>query len=182
MTVAAVQESGAGFRKTPVEPLSETTNDQPLPGPSKLEDELSHLDGLDIQTLQDTWRRTFGRRPPAKLKSEFLRRALAYQTQEQHSGGLSRQALIRLKAWSKGTRGDEEFFASPKASPLTKPGTRFVREWQNEMHEVLTIETGGFVYKAKTYRSLTEIARAITGTHQSGPRFFGLCKLEKQHG
>ena len=61
------------------------------------------------------------------------------------------------------------------SSPATvKPGTRFLREWQGEMHEVQAIETGDFIYRGRTYRSLSVVAREITGTHQSGPRFFGL--------
>ena len=59
---------------------------------------------------------------------------------------------------------------------IVKPGTRFVREWQNEVHEVQAIDTGDFLYRGKTYRSLSLIAREITGTHQSGPRFFGIRK------
>ena len=49
-----------------------------------------------------------------------------------------------------------------------------MREWQNEVHEVQAIDTGHFIYRGKTYRSLSLIARQITGTHQSGPRFFGM--------
>lgn len=57
---------------------------------------------------------------------------------------------------------------------MLKPGTKLVREWQGKVHEVLALEDGQFAYGGKTYPSLTVIAREITGTHQSGPRFFGL--------
>ena len=61
-----------------------------------------------------------------------------------------------------------------------KAGTRFLREWQGETHEVQALEGGQFSYRAKVYRSLSVIARVITGTHQSGPRFFGLKDAEKK--
>ncbi|MEO7382532.1 MAG: DUF2924 domain-containing protein [Paracoccaceae bacterium] len=182
MMVAVDQDSRTKIVEILAHSENEAANSQPSSRTDKLEEQLARLDHQDAHTLQDSWRRAFGRRPPGKLKAEFLRRALAHEIQEQHSGGLNRQALIRLKAWSKGARGDAEFLANPSVSPLTKPGTRFVREWQSEMHEVQAIKDGSFVYRAKAYRSLTEIAKAITGTHQSGPRFFGLRKSEKQHG
>ena len=55
-----------------------------------------------------------------------------------------------------------------------KAGTRFLREWQGETHEVQAIASGQFVYRGNIYRSLSVIARKFTDTHQSGPRFFGL--------
>ena len=60
------------------------------------------------------------------------------------------------------------------ASPAVKSGTRFVREWNGKTHEVLASGNGEFVYRDKAYRSLSAIAKVITGSHQSGPRFFGL--------
>ena len=63
---------------------------------------------------------------------------------------------------------------------MIKSGTRFVREWQGETHEVLAIESEAFAYRGKIFRSLTVIARAITGTHQSGPRFFGLRRQDSK--
>ena len=58
--------------------------------------------------------------------------------------------------------------------PAPRSGTKLIREWQGMVHEVLALEDGQFAYGGKTYRSLTMIARQITGTNQSGPRFFGL--------
>ena len=58
--------------------------------------------------------------------------------------------------------------------PPPKSGTKLIREWRGKVHEVLTLEDGQFAYSGKTYRSLTTIARHITDTHQSGPKFFGL--------
>lgn len=148
------------------------------PGPAaanSLDDALAALEYLDQSNLQIRWRELFGRTAPTRLGTDLLRRAIVYRLQELELGGLSRQAQLRLKAasgWSgKNSSGGKE---TPPA--LVKPGTRFVREWQNEVHEVQAIDTGDFVYQGKTYRSLSLIAKAITGTHQSGPRFFGIGK------
>ena len=66
--------------------------------------------------------------------------------------------------------------AQTSVTPVPKSGTKFIREWQGTVHEVLTLENGQFAYRGKTHKSLTLIAKLITGTHQSGPRFFGLRK------
>jgi Protein of unknown function (DUF2924) len=139
-----------------------------------VDQELQMLEQLDLSPLQKRWHEAYGQKAPARFGPEFLRRAVAYKLQEQAWGGLSRQALLRLKAISHNiARGDRSTASLPVPSAI-KPGTRFVREWQGETHEVLAIDNEAFVYRGKTYRSLTVIAKSITGTHQSGPRFFGL--------
>lgn len=141
---------------------------------------LSQLDHLDLPSLQKAWRELYSKAPPRRFGAEFLKRAIGYRLQEQTLGGLSRQSELRLKAWGKG--GKSDVAASLPTPSVVKPGTRFVREWQNETHEVLALEGESFVYRNKTYRSLTEIARLITGTHQSGPRFFGIGKYAPKRG
>ena len=150
--------------------------------------DLQRLQHLSLEALQDRWRTNYGQRAPGRLGAEFLRRALAYRLQETALGGLSRQAQLRLKAWSQRPREDDGRARSMPMSVMIKSGTRFVREWQGETHEVLAIESGTYIYKSKIFRSLTVIAREITGTHQSGPRFFGLRRqdiksqgLERSH-
>jgi hypothetical protein len=59
------------------------------------------------------------------------------------------------------------------ASPVAKAGTRLIRQWHGEVHEVAVLD-GGISYRGQRYRSLSQVARAITGVHWSGPRFFGL--------
>ena len=143
---------------------------------SGLEEALEALENLDISKLQMRWRELFSRNAPARLGVDPLRRAIANRLQELELGGLSRQALLRLRA-SSGRVGKTSTGRGSSSSPaLVKPGTRFVREWQNDVHEVQAIDTGDFVYRGKTFRSLSLIAKAITGTHQSGPRFFGIGK------
>lgn len=146
-----------------------------------LDNALTALDHLDQSDLQMRWRALFGREAPARLGAALLRRAIAYRLQELELGGLSRKGQLRLKAVG-GSGKNSSGRGNTAPSTLVKPGTRFVREWQNEVHEVQVIDTGDFIYRGKTYRSLSLIARAITGTHQSGPRFFGIGKSDSSTG
>ena len=146
--------------------------------PASLDEALLHLEQLSLEALQDRWRKIYVQRTPGRLGAEFLRRALAYRLQEDALGGLSRQTQLRLKAWSQRSQIGGDPVNSLQMPASIKPGTRFVREWQGETHEVLAIEDDNFVYQGKAYRSLTVIAHKITGAHQSGPRFFGLRKQE----
>jgi hypothetical protein len=143
-------------------------------GTDGLDSALAALEHLDVLNLQIRWRELFGRSAPVRLGADLLRRAIAYRLQELALGGLSRPAQLRLKAaGNRAGKGVSD--RGGRSSPaIVKPGTRFVREWQNEVHEVQAIETGHFVYRGKTFRSLSLIARTITGTAQSGPRFFGM--------
>ena len=169
------------------EPIRTNAETQTI-SPTSLDSDLQRLQHLSLEALQDRWRTNYGQRAPGRLGAEFLRRALAYRLQETALGGLSRQAQLRLKAWSQRPREDDGRARSMPMPVMIKSGTRFVREWQGETHEVLAIESGTYIYKSKIFRSLTVIAREITGTHQSGPRFFGLRRqdiksqgLERSH-
>ena len=139
-----------------------------------LDKELDRLIVLDLCALRTMWSEACGSDAPPRLGTEFLRRAMAYHRQEQALGGLSRQLRLRLKALQRQCPGNNDSRRRPSETASIKAGTRFVREWQGQVHEVQAIENGQFVHAGKTYRSLTLIAREITGTHQSGPRFFGL--------
>lgn len=134
--------------------------------------DLAQLAGLQVSDLRTRWRELFSYDAPRRLGPELMKRAIAYKLQEQALGGLSRTAELRLKA--AGAYGGKLGKHTPTRGPTIKRGTRFVREWNGETHEVLASGDGGFAYRGKAYRSLSVIAREITGTHQSGPRFFGL--------
>ena len=97
---------------------------------------------------------------------------LAYRIQENAYGGLepaSRSKLRRLARSLKGPGGSSEKILRPKV----KIGSRIFREWRGDTHEVVVTKYG-FEYRRASYRSLSEIARKITGTRWSGPAFFGL--------
>ena len=98
-------------------------------------------------------------------------RAVAYRIQELASGGLRPELQRQLHQIALGLQQTGR--VTIRRCPQLKPGTRLVREWQCRSHEVLVL-TDGFYWKAGHYRSLSAIARKITGTAWSGPLFFGL--------
>ena len=151
-----------------------------------VETQVDLLASLGLPELRVEWKYLCGLDASASLSANMLKGAIAFYLQEQAFGGLSRQAQLRLKALMGLPRSGSAVVAH---TSLIKPGTKFLREWQNKVHEVQALADGSFVYENRTYRSLTFIAREITGTHQSGPKFFGLkgIKLkvpnrEKHHG
>ena len=116
--------------------------------------------------LADLWTEEFGARPPYGMSQPLLARLLAYDLQVRASGGLGTRLENRLMA---AARGD-----TPKpTAPRLKPGSQLVRDWNGITHRVDVTETG-FVYRDTRYKTLSSVAKAITGTHWSGPRFFGL--------
>lgn len=141
--------------------------------PDRLAEEIIELEGLDSQSLRARWGETFGQPPPKKMSRDLLLRALAYHIQEQAEGGLSKAARRRLAALAT-AMGKTEGLAKP-APAVARPrsGTRLIREWRGVIHQVTVLEKG-FDYQGEHYTSLSQIARAITGTSWSGPKFFGL--------
>jgi hypothetical protein len=138
---------------------------------SSLDQQLSALETLDIAALRQRWRDFYPGEAPGLMSRELLRLAIGFKLQEQMFGGLGRRTQLGLAAFKNGSKAGRV-----SVTPVPKSGTKFIREWQGTVHEVLTLEDGKFAYRGKTYKSLTLIAKLITGTHQSGPRFFGLRK------
>ena len=134
---------------------------------------LKGLEDLGLADLRSTWAEYYGTSPPASMSKELLRLAIGYKMQEEVSGGLSRRTLLQLSSLASAPAGKRHTEGSSQR-PVPKAGTKLIREWQGKVHEVLALEDGQFACGGKTYPSLTVIARQITGTHQSGPRFFGL--------
>ncbi len=141
---------------------------------ANIDAEIAAIEQLRIAALRQRWRDIYGAEAPARLGSEFLKRALAFHLQERMLGGLNRQTRLRLKALEKKPAGAKAVRGRLASPASVKTGTRFLREWKGVTHEVIAIETGQFVYRGTVYRSLSVIAREITGMHQSGPRFFGI--------
>ena len=100
------------------------------------------------------------------MKSDLLRRAIAFERQASREGGVPPKLLRRLQA------APTANVTSVRTRTL-KPGTRVLRTWQGETHSVLVL-TDGVEYRGVRYPSLSAVARLITGTRWSGPRFFGL--------
>ena len=151
-------------------------------GAESLKSDIERLKTLDIDALRLEWRNLFGKRIPKALPKSLLVKALAYQLQVMALGDLDPQTLRVLDAyaakndgrWRGRVRVDRVGGASSLSSGFRiKPGSILVREWAGELHRVMALEVG-FAWNGAPYRSLSEVARAITGTRWNGPRFFGL--------
>jgi len=138
-----------------------------------LDKELARLRELDVETLRGRWCSLFGRRAPSHLPRHLLYRLLAYRLQADRLGDLDAEGKRALERWERvGPSGGAS--ASASRPPLAlKPGTVLGREWNGQMHRV-TVRADGFAWNGTTYPSLSAVARAITRTRWSGPRFFGL--------
>jgi hypothetical protein len=135
---------------------------------ASLDAQLAGLDALSIAELRARWGSLTGRVVP-RLSTPMLRLALAYEIQARALGGLSRstqQRLAQIAGAKTTTRG-------------ALPGMRLVREWNGAAHIVTVGEQGEIEWNGRTWRSLSEVARAITGTRWSGPAFFGLKQANK---
>lgn len=132
---------------------------------------LERLEELPVAEIKQEWARCHGA-PAPKLSADMLRLGIAYRLQEKRHGGISRETRRMLRH---AARAMEEGNAAPAPPPQRKltPGTRLVRDWRGTGHTV-TVLDDGFEYDGQIWRSLTAIAKAITGTHRNGPRFFGL--------
>ena len=137
-----------------------------------LANDLDAIAALEGAALASVWAEMFGA-PMPEVAPSLLRRALAYERQERKFGGLQVVLRKQLEAAAAGPT------ATMSEPPLKlKPGTRLMREWNGTMYSVL-VTADGFDFAGRTWRSLTMIARQITGAHQSGPRFFGLKRAKR---
>jgi hypothetical protein len=134
--------------------------------------QLAALKGAPASVLKARWRELFDTEPPAHNR-RFLESRLAYRIQELAYGGLSRETLDRLQAMADqyATRDPAERKARPVLRPVA--GTKLIREWEDIEHCV-TVRTNDFEYLGRPYKSLSSVAREITGTKWNGWVFFGL--------
>jgi hypothetical protein len=131
---------------------------------------LTQLPAMDRKALLKIWRDLFDRIPSPALHRGTLIPILAYRIQEKAFGGLRESTLKRLHELAKDYADCKRSAVQAMIRP--KVGTRYVREYRGKLHEVTVLETG-YEYQARVYRSLTEVAKVITGTKWSGPVFFG---------
>ena len=135
--------------------------------------DLAELSGLSLEELRALWPARF-RDPVPKFRSrDLMARAMTYRLQAAVFGGLSSETERRLADLARRFAADRGF--TPVLGPALKPGSSLVREWRGVRHEVRVV-TGGLVHDGETYKSLSEVARAITGTRWNGPLFFGLAR------
>ena len=143
-----------------------------------LSDELAALATLSPAQLRADWRRVY-RTPPPRMTPDLLLRGVASRLQERSHGGLSTASARELDRMAKRLlRGDP---LEPGRENRLKPGTRLLRHWNGSTHSVLVTEDG-FVMDDRRFTSLSQVAKAITGAHWSGPRFFGVKATETTTG
>jgi Protein of unknown function (DUF2924) len=150
---------------------------------------------VDVETLDQCsraelrlhWKTLLGEVPPACIGRDVLALGVAHALQERRYGGLSKPVARELERLLAGVLEDGKGKDSRSSSPpLPRTGTVLVREWQGATHHV-TIVNDGFLWNGQTHRSLSGIARAITGARWNGPRFFGMRErssktTESRHG
>jgi len=131
---------------------------------------LAALVTMSPAQLREKWTATERTAPP-NLPPALFRRFLAQRLQERRSGALP---LLVARELERAARGEPVASSVRWAVSLT-PGTRLVREWNGQTIAV-EVREDGFAWKDRTWRSLSEIARVVTGAHWSGPRFFGTAR------
>ncbi len=141
-----------------------------------VEEQLTALTQMPSLELREHWRKIYRAEPPRRIPRDLLMRAVAYQIQERAYGGLDRKTKRRLRTLARALETDGRLPLS--SGPSLKPGAKLIREWHGRTYRVLVLEDG-FEFDGRTYRSLSKIAREITGAHWSGRRFFGLTQKEK---
>lgn len=128
----------------------------------RLEREVERLGTLDLEGLRSFWRERYGDPPPNRSRG-LLRYMLAWRLQSAVHGGIDRATSRALARTGPVAAGGSELGV----------GAILARDWQGRRHEVVVIEDG-FRWNGRSFRSLSAVARAITGTRWNGPKFFGL--------
>ncbi len=136
----------------------------------RLDKEMTTLPSLTHDELRERWQH-LTKSPAPNIPTALLRRLIAQRLQERYLGGLPILVLRELERGASTASAKEH---KPPAPSLT-PGTRLVREWNGKTIAVEVQETG-FRWEERSYNSLSQIAKAVTGAHWSGPRFFGLAR------
>ncbi len=150
---------------------------QPTPAipsipPTDVLGRLAALATMATPDLKQQWRNLFGTEPPP-YNQKFLRNRLAYRTQELAFGGLKPATIARLEALGEQLDGGNLTIRRIRADRKPIAGTILVREYQGVEHRV-TVRSDDYEYQGRAFRSLSAIARAITGTRWNGLVFFGL--------
>lgn len=136
----------------------------------ELQRRIAALAAMSPPALRQEWQRVL-RAPAPSIPPDLLRRGIAYRLQEIASGGLTTPVSRELDQVAKRiSRGDTPL---PASAVRLRPGTRLLRTWQHKTYTVL-VGDNGFIFDNRLFPSLSPIAREITGTAWSGPRFFGL--------
>jgi hypothetical protein len=147
------------------------TRDVPHMERQKLSAEIALLESLEVDQLRARWKILYEAEAPTRFSRDLLMRAVAYRMQERLLGGLKPATRRLFERVSRDARARRLI----RVAPVRKlaPGALLIREWGGTKHQVTVLERG-VMFRGKPYRSLSEVARAITGNRWSGPLFFGL--------
>lgn len=143
---------------------------------------IAGLGELNNSALRSAWRKAWGTDAPKAARKRFLMLGIAWKWQADRIGGFSPELRRRLTALdtrlpiSSGEQCAKATDVSSAARP--SPGSRLVRDWRGERYEVHVTENG-YLWRGRTFGSLSAVATAITGVSQNGPRFFGLRDARK---
>jgi Protein of unknown function (DUF2924) len=144
------------------------------PGPAiAVAERVRELSALDLGGLRLQWRNLFGRNAPAHLTKPLLSRILAYRLQADAYGDLDPDVRRALKGARRSAEAGADQSGSLGSARRIKPGSVLVREWGGRLHRVTALNEG-VIWDGQEYRSLSHVARAITGVRWNGLRFFGL--------
>jgi len=152
-----------------------------ISGHDAVDAEIARLRDLDLPGLRARWRTMFRRTAPDRLPRHLLFRVLAYRLQAERLGDLDRDTERFLDRVASGAQASGEIKTTNGrcARNGLQPGTILVREWNGASQRVMALDEG-FAWNGAAYRSLSEVAFAMTGTRWSGPRFFGLGNRPKR--
>ena len=159
-------------RTTKPKPATPPAFTAPAIPPADVLGRLAALKTTATPALKQQWREFFGTEPPP-YNRRFLESRLAYRIQELAYGGLKPETRARLEALGEQLDGGNVVLRRIRAGSRPLPGTRLVREYDGVQH-VVTVRADDFEYEGRPYRSLSAIARHITGTRWNGWVFFGL--------
>jgi DUF2924 family protein len=137
-----------------------------------VEAEIAALSGLQHGELIKLWINHYSNPPPKPVSRKLLIRAIAYAIQVKHYGGLPKRLRRELLRIAQESRLSAKIDHAPLRRTLS-PGTRLLRDWHGHSHSV-EVTDHGFLWNGHAYRSLSVIAREITGSNRNGPKFFGL--------
>lgn len=133
---------------------------------------IAALKACTTRQLRKEWRALYNTEPPRHSRS-YLESRLIYRLQELEFGGLSRTTVQRLETLGRQLDGGNVVLRRIRVDDRPIVGTRLIREWQGVEHTV-TVQHDGYEWQGKAYKSLSSVARAITGTRWNGWAFFGL--------
>ena len=150
----------------------------PRPGADRATDgavlaRLASLQRMSVNELKAQWESLFGAAAPNNSRS-YLECRIGGRIQELTFGGLSRETRRALDVLADEIEGKVERKRMADDGRNPSPGTKLLREWGGAEHTV-TVLADGYAWEGRKYRSLSSVAKAITGTNWNGFRFFGLC-------